>query len=84
MIVAQAHDGSVLGFAAVHLLGAFIHHLYIDPALTGHGIKSATVVLAGRRGISKCQVRNARSLRCYHRESWTEGETGDGRWINGD
>lgn len=81
MIVAEAYDGRVLGFAAVHLLDAFIHHLYVDPAHAGQGVGrallAAALALADGKATLKCQVRNERALQFYHREGWAEGERGE-------
>jgi GNAT superfamily N-acetyltransferase len=88
MIVAQAEDGRVLGFAAVYMPDAFVHHLYVDPTQTGQGVGrallAAAVALAGGRATLKCQARNTRALQFYRREGWTEAECGetDGEpWI---
>ena len=81
LVVAQARDGQILGFAGVHVRAGFIHHLYVDPDRAGRGIGRALlragVALAGGRASLKCQVRNVRALAFYRREGWTEGERGE-------
>jgi len=88
IIVAQTDHGRVLGFAAVYMPDAFVHHLYVEPAHAGQGIGrvllGAALALAGGRATLKCQARNMGALQFYRREGWTEGERGetDGEpWI---
>jgi GNAT superfamily N-acetyltransferase len=88
MIVAQGGDGRVLGFVAVYLPDAFVHHLYVDPAHAGQGVGrallTAALALARGRATLKCQERNTHALKFYRREGWMEGERGeaDGEpWI---
>ncbi|KAA2236721.1 GNAT family N-acetyltransferase [Salinarimonas soli] len=80
LIVAACGADRVLGFAGVHVPGAFVHHLYVDPPRAGGGIGrdllAAALQLAGGRASLKCRLRNERALRFYEREGWTRGETG--------
>jgi GNAT superfamily N-acetyltransferase len=88
ILVALGHDGQVAGFAGVYLPDSFVHHLYVDPDWSGRGLGrtllARALALAGGDATLKCQVGNARALRFYAREGWTQDEHGesDGQaWV---
>lgn len=89
VLVAEGAQGRIVGFTAVYIEEAFIHHLYVHPNAQGHGV--GTVLLAaaralagGRQASLKCAVRNRRALAFYAARGWTQAEIGRdtlGRWV---
>ena len=91
--VLVAEDGGrVLGLAGIYQPGAFLHHLYVDPASHGRGIGRALLAEAVRPAgpclSLKCQVRNDGARRFYRACGWVEeqpsgerNELGEWLWI---
>lgn len=81
-------DGRIAGFAAVWEPDAFLHHLYVDPAMQRRGVGRALIDgmrrLCGRPLELKCQANNRAALAFYKKLGFTPGESGIsdiGPWI---
>lgn len=76
----SAADG-VVGFVAVQVADAFIHHLYVHPAARGRSVgrsllDSLHAWLPGPWRL-KCVSRNVEALRFYRRLGWEALEAGE-------
>ena len=87
IIVAEV-DGRIMGFASVWEPDAFLHHLYVDPAMLGRGIGRALVVemvrLCEKPLELKCQTNNRRARAFYKRLGFTTADSGVsdvGPWV---
>jgi GNAT superfamily N-acetyltransferase len=87
-ILVAEHDGAILGFAALWEPDAFLHHLYVDPAVLRRGIGRALMrkvrALCDRPLELKCQTGNRSAMRFYERLGFTRQETGVsdiGPWV---
>lgn len=86
--VAVGEDGTVVGFVSLYEPQAFVHHLYVEPALRGRGIGKAllehAVAAVGGRATLKCQIGNERAMTFYRRLGWIEVTAGTGEfgaWV---
>ena len=82
MLVAcqEGPQGRPLGFVSSQRTEAFIHHLYIDPAVHRRGIGRALLqaCLAGlshRPAALKCVLKNQAALAFYASHGWTAAAT---------
>ena len=84
VLVAAGPDGTLVGFATVYLPEAFIHHLFVEPALHRQGIGKAlldrALALAGGAATLKCLRGNSRAWAFYVRLGWRELEQGADEW----
>ena len=88
LFVAVDERDTVIGFVSVYLLQSFVHHLYVDPSQSGHGIGTEllahALAAAGGSATLKCQTGNERALRFYRRLGWVEVAAGVGEfgpWV---
>ena len=72
--VCIAPDGSLLGFVAVYVAGAFIHHLYVSPLAQGQGVGRALIDSMAswlpKPWRLKCVTANAQALDFYLHTGW--------------
>ncbi|MGE0828428.1 MAG: GNAT family N-acetyltransferase [Hyphomonadaceae bacterium] len=97
IIVVAEWNGAIAGFAALWPPEAFVHHLYVAPALHNRGIGRALIAALdaraaltayGARLSLKCQLSNLNARAFYARLGFVEGEAeGDrgmdeiGAWV---
>ena len=72
-IYVAVEDGRILGLAAYHRPGDFLHSLYVAERGRGAGrALLAHVVGVSRGGLTlKCQAANTAAIAFYRREGWT-------------
>jgi GNAT superfamily N-acetyltransferase len=82
VFVCCTDDDRVTGLLSVYVGGAFIHHLYVDPAHQGQGTGAALLdslkTWLPQPWRLKCVVANAPARAFYARLGWVEIETNVG------
>jgi ribosomal protein S18 acetylase RimI-like enzyme len=82
-ILVADYEGAVIGFISYWFPDNFIHHLFLHPAYTGHGVGKAllkSVVEKLSRPVTlKCLTRNENALAFYRSQGWQIQERGEGR-----
>lgn len=82
-ILVADYDGAVIGFISCWLPDNFIHHLFIHPAYTKHGVGkallNAAIVNLGKPVTLKCLVRNENAIAFYRSQGWRVEERGEGK-----
>lgn len=88
IVVASQPAIGVVGFVAVDVESAFIHHLYVDATRRRRGLGAALLAegvgLAGGRASLKCALSNLSAIEFYNALGWSWGERGfdvDGAWV---
>ena len=81
-------DGGIAGFASVWEPDAFIHHLYVDPAMHRRGIGRALIAglveICNKPLELKCQTNNKPAMAFYRRLGFQTADSGVsdmGPWI---
>ncbi len=89
LILVAEVEGRVAGFASIWEPDAFIHHLYVDPAMHRRGIGraliAALVEICGEKILElKCQTNNKPAMAFYRRLGFQTADSGVsdmGPWI---
>ena len=87
-IVVAELDGKIAGFAAVWEPDAFIHHLYVDPAMhrrgAGRALIAALAQMCSKPLELKCQINNRPAMAFYRRLGFQTADSGIseiGPWV---
>ena len=82
--MAGTPQGRIVGFVAVYLPDAFVHHLFVDPIAQRCGIGGAllarALALTGGRASLKCLRDNHGALAFYRQAGWSEAEESADEW----
>lgn len=89
LIIVAEVEGQVVGFASIWEPDAFIHHLYVDPAMHRRGVGRALIAglveICGDKPLElKCQTNNKPAMAFYKRLGFQTADSGVsdmGPWI---
>lgn len=88
LILVAECDGKIAGFASVWEPDAFIHHLYVEPAMHRRGIGRALIAglveICNKPLELKCQTNNKPAMAFYRRLGFQTADSGVsdmGPWI---